>query len=68
MRISEKLKDLRIERNLYQKDIANAMKVNQSAVAKWEKETNIPNVYILIKLAKFYKISFDELLEDVGDE
>lgn len=68
MKISQKLRELRLERNLYQRDVANAVNVQQSAVAKWEREENIPNVYILIKLAKFYKISFDELLEDVGDE
>jgi len=68
MRISEKLKKLRQERNLYQKDIAQVLNVQQSAVAKWEREENLPNVYILIKLAKFYNISFDELLEDVGEE
>lgn len=68
MKISQKLRELRLERNLYQRDVAKAVNVQQSAVAKWEREENIPNVYILIKLAKFYKISFDELLEDVGDE
>lgn len=68
MKIGEKLRNLRIEHGLLQREVGQALQTTQTAVGKWEREENLPNVYILIKLAKFYNISFDELLEDVGEE
>ncbi len=68
MKIGEKLRNLRIEHGLLQREVGQALQTTQTAVGKWEREENLPNVYILIKLAKFYNISFDELLEDVDEE
>ena len=65
MKISEKIRKIRIEKNKYQKDVAKLLNVQQSAVAKWEREENIPNIYDLLDLAKFYNMSYDEFFEDV---
>ena len=65
MKISEKLRKVRIDNNKYQKDVAKLLNVQQSAVAKWEREENIPNIYDLLDLARFYNMSFDEFFEDV---
>lgn len=57
-----RLKDMREDRDLYQKDIANMLNIDQSNYSKYELEKiNIP-VSILVKLAKYYDTSIDYLL------
>ncbi len=57
-----RLKELREDKDLYQKDIAKMLNVDQSNYSKYELEKiNIP-VVILKKLALFYGTSIDYLL------
>lgn len=57
-----RLKEIREDRDLYQKDIAKMLNVDQSNYSKYELEKiNIP-VPILKKLATFYGTSIDYLL------
>lgn len=57
-----RLKEIREDRDLFQKDIANMLNVDQSNYSKYELEKiNIP-ISILKKLAKFYNVSIDYLL------
>lgn len=58
----ERLKDLRLERNLKQKDVAKGLGVSQAAVARWEANLQIPNIDILYKVAIFFDVSADFLL------
>jgi transcriptional regulator with XRE-family HTH domain len=43
MEFKDKLKNLRTERNITQKDLAEAIYVSRSAVAKWENGRGLPN-------------------------
>ncbi len=57
-----RLKEIREDHDLYQKDIAKYLNIDQSNYSKYELEKiNIP-ISILIKLADFYKTSTDYLL------
>lgn len=57
-----RLKEIREDRDFYQKDIAKMLNVDQSNYSKYELEKiNIP-VSILKKLADFYDTSIDYLL------
>jgi transcriptional regulator with XRE-family HTH domain len=57
-----RLKDLREDKDLHQKDIANLIKVDQSNYSKYELEKiNIP-IETLKKLADFYDTSTDYIL------
>ena len=57
-----RLKDLREDKDLYQKNIAQLLNIDQSNYSKYELEKiNIP-VNILIKLADFYNTSIDYIL------
>ena len=58
----ERLKELRLERNLKQKDVAKGLGVSQAAVARWEANLQIPNIDILYKVAIFFDVSADFLL------
>ena len=57
-----RLKELREDKDLYQKDIASMLSIDQSNYSKYELEKiNIP-VETLKKLASFYQTSIDYLL------
>lgn len=57
-----RLKELREDKDLFQRDIAEYLKVDQSNYSKYELEKiNIPT-NILNKLADFYHTSIDYLL------
>lgn len=58
----QKLRDLREDRDLSQKDIAELLSVSQATYSRYESGIlDIPSIS-LIKLADFYKVSVDYLL------
>ena len=58
-----RLKDIREDNNLTQKNVAEFLNMKQQQYSRYENGTNeIPFEYI-IKLAKFYNISIDYLAE-----
>ena len=57
-----RLKDLREDNDLLQKDIANKLNMSQTGYSKYETETNDIPTNILIKLAIFYDTSVDYIL------
>ena len=57
-----RLKELREDRDLLQKDIAELLKVDQSNYSKYELEKISIPMSILIRLANFYGTSIDYLL------
>ena len=63
-----RLKELREDKDLYQKDIADYLKVDQSNYSKYELEkVNIPLDYIK-KLAEFYNTSIDYILNFTNEK
>ena len=59
----ERIRELREDNDLKQKDLASYLKVDQSTYSDYESgNLNIP-IPILIKLADFYHTSIDYLLE-----
>lgn len=59
-----KLKEKRTENGYKLKDIAEVTGVSFQAVQQWETGETMPSVTSLVKLAKFYGCTVDELLED----
>ena len=62
MVISERIKELRIEKGLSQMQLARLLNMSQSAVAKWELGKTEPTASAIILLAKFFNESADFLL------
>ena len=60
--IMNRLKALRKENNLYQKDIAEFLGMSQTGYSQYETETNDIPTNILIKLAEYYNTSIDYIL------
>ena len=52
MRIGEKIKELRIERNWSQSQLAKIVGVSQKAIDYWERNVNEPKASYIIALAK----------------
>lgn len=57
-----RLKELRENKDLYQKDIATYLNMSQTGYSQYETETNDIPTEILKKLADFYHTSIDYLL------
>ena len=60
--ICKSIKENRLERNITQMELANAIGVTHSAISFWENGVNIPNVVDCWKMADYMKISIDELI------
>ena len=63
MKIGEKLRTLRKERKLTQERLAEYLNVSSQAVSKWENGLASPDIDMLPRLAVFYDITMDELLD-----
>ena len=58
-----KLKELREENNLTQLELANFLHVKQNTYSQYENEKRQLPIEVLIKLAKFYDVRTDYILE-----
>lgn len=62
MRVSLRIKDLREDKDLTQKQIAEYLMCDQSLYSKYEREERAFPLELAIKLADFYKVSIDYLV------
>ena len=60
--MGEKLRSLRIEKNLTQKQVADRIGLAISAVSSYESGSRYPTYDTLIKLARMFHVSTDNLL------
>ena len=66
MKIGERIKELRIEKNLSQMQLAKSIGVSQKAVDYWERNVNEPKASYIIALVQVFDISFDEFFADIN--
>ncbi len=59
---SQRLRELRLERDLTQQQLADVFHIHQTTVKDWETKGKQPNYETLMKLAKFFDVSTDYLL------
>lgn len=65
-----KIRELRIEKNATQQEIADKIGVSRQVFANWENEINQPDLKMLILLADYFGVSADYLLgrsDDFGN-
>ncbi|MBV4422789.1 helix-turn-helix domain-containing protein [Clostridium tyrobutyricum] len=60
--LSDRLKQLRIENNFLQKEIAQKLKITTSAYGFYEQGKRTPDAETLNKIAELYNVSIDYLL------
>lgn len=61
VKIGEKLKSLRNEKKMTQKDLAEQLNVSAQAVSRWENDDVEPSLETLGQLATIFNVSVDEL-------
>ena len=65
-RFADRLKELRVEKQVGQVELANAINVSKGTISLWENGLRDPKLSNLIALAKFFNVTIDFLagLED----
>lgn len=63
MDMGDKLRALRREKKLTQEQLAEHLQVSSQAVSKWETGASCPDLDMVLRLAAFYQVSTDELLD-----
>lgn len=57
-----RIRDLRIDRDLRQIDVANATGIDQKTLSNYETGKTNPDSYAIVKLAEFFGVTTDYLL------
>ena len=59
-----KIKELRISKNLTQQQLADELHVTKQAISKWEKGKSVPDIASIELLSSFFGVSADYLIND----
>ncbi|MCA5011550.1 MULTISPECIES: DUF3955 domain-containing protein [unclassified Enterococcus] len=62
MEFGAKIKVLRTENQLTQEQLASRLNVTRQAVSNWENNRNLPDLEMLILIARSFHISLDDLI------
>ena len=57
------IKDMRLQKGLLQKDIADKLNTTQRKISYWESGTVEPDLDTLIDIAEFFGVTVDELIK-----
>ncbi len=60
----KKIKKLRLESNLTQKQLAEKLNVSFQTISKWEKDINEPDIANIVKLVHILNCSYKYLFEN----
>lgn len=63
IKLGEKIKSLRKQKNISQEILARYLGVSFQAVSKWENDTAMPDVTLIPAIASFFEVSTDELFD-----
>lgn len=68
MSIGERLKTLRLEAGLSQKQVAETLKMSKPIVSQYESNQRTPSLGKLIRFSHFYNASLDYICENVDEK
>ncbi len=60
--LSERIRALRLARNISQVDLAKSLHVSKQSVSNWENDNIQPSIEMLAEIATFFSVSTDYLL------
>ena len=63
-RFGEKLRKLREKEGLSYRQLAVELEHARSHLARIEAGTSMPSVQLVVKIAEYFEVSFDELMDD----
>ena len=61
-KFSERLKELRTEKNIGQIELATKIEVSRGIISLWENGLRKPTLSSLIRISKFFNVSLDYLV------
>lgn len=61
-KFKDNLKELRKDKKVGQVELAKAVGVSKGIISLWENGLREPNMYSLIRLARYFDVSIDELV------
>ncbi|WP_243166021.1 helix-turn-helix domain-containing protein [Anaerofilum hominis] len=64
MDIGPKIKNARLDANLTQEQVAEALGVSRQTISNWENEKTYPDIISVVKMSDLYHISLDHLLKE----
>jgi transcriptional regulator with XRE-family HTH domain len=64
MPLSQKIQNLRKERNLTQEALADQLNVSRQALSKWELGVSTPEADKIVQLSEYFNVSTDYLLKE----
>lgn len=67
IKIAERIKELRLKRNLSQKELAKAFKVSRASINAWEIGLSIPSSKRILDIAMYFNVSIDYLFGTEDD-
>lgn len=59
---SQRLKELRLEKGLTQKELADAIKTNNSSICDWECGRTEPSIEMILSICRLFEVSADFVL------
>lgn len=62
--IGNKIKNLRKQNKITQKDLAEKLCVSSGAVGLWETNKRVPDYETIVKISELFDVSIDYLLKD----
>jgi len=66
--ISNILKDLRTQKQIFQKQVANDLKIETNTYGSWERGNTEPPIDMLIALAKYFNVPVDYLIGNANED
>ena len=60
--IGKRLKLLRQDKNMTQRELADLLYVSDKTISKWEKDGSIPDIDIILEIAGIFDVTLDYLL------
>lgn len=67
MEFHEKLKQLRIQNEYSQEQLAELLNVSRQAITKWESGKGMPDISNIKMIATLFDVTLDSLLDDVEE-
>ena len=61
--LNERIRELREATGLTQVELARKLSVTKQSVSNWENNNILPSIEMLVKIAAFFSVSTDYLLE-----
>lgn len=66
--IGERFADLRKDKKLSQKELADKLKISSYTISSYEREKSTPDDEMKVKIAEFFNVSLDYLLGLTNEE